>query len=114
MRHLITMAILAGLAAQSLHVHAEPVERQVWGEVTQVVPITRPVSTPLPPQCTGPRPRNADLVSLLSWDLNPDCMATHSSETVGYQVSYRWDDRSYSVKLPEHPGTRIPLTLRLR
>ena len=91
-----------------------PVERTVWGQVTQVEPIINTTTTPPDPDCGGPKPFNANLEDLLQWDLHRDCRSQLSQHMSGYQVTYRWDGRDYSIQMQEQPGPRIPLRLRIR
>jgi len=103
---LVPLAILSGPSALAL-------ERIVYGEVTGVTPVTRNSAIQPPADC-GARPRDADLFTLLSWDLRADCHVESRSTVVGYRVTYRWDGRTYTARMDQHPGKEIPLRLRIR
>ncbi len=103
--------IAATFAAQG--VTAEPVERVVWGEVVDVVPITETVTPRLADDCDKAKPAAATLAATLRWDLRPECVRRNSVQTLGYRVSYRWDGRTYVRQMDKDPGRRVPLLVKI-
>lgn len=101
------------LASQSWAGADAAVERTVWGTVTQVEPIINNIAITPATDCAGPKPDGAGLKDLLQWDLQPACRIRRQQQVRGYQVSYTWDGRSYTVEMSENPGSRIPLRLRI-
>ena len=103
---------VSALVVISLPALAE--ERLVHGQVTKVVPITKTqIEKQISTACHHPKPStNHGLEALLSWDLLYDCNTMTATEVVtGYEVFYRWDNRTYSRTMTQYPGKTIPLML---
>ncbi|MEQ8858021.1 MAG: hypothetical protein RIC56_05190 [Pseudomonadales bacterium] len=100
---------LAGAAILVLAGTAPGAELRARAPVVDVVPLGAPSSIPA---CEPPRPSGIDLAALLAWDLRLDCPAPAAVAT-GYRVFYRWDGRTYSRVMAEHPGDSVPVRVRL-
>ncbi len=88
-------------------------ERVIYGEVVKVIPITeRRTAQRTNLSCNQPKPsRNSGLGALLGWDLLHECDTSSEDVVTGYQVFYKWDDRTYSRTMTTYPGTTVPLLL---
>lgn len=66
-------------------------------------------------ECVTAKPKSADLVVLLHWDLGTGYCASYAQEELitGYRVFYRWDDHVFSQVMAQQPGARIPVRVRL-
>lgn len=66
-------------------------------------------------ECVKTKPRSADLVVLLHWDLGTGYCLSHKQEELitGYRVFYRWDDHVFSQVMAQEPGERIPVRVRI-
>ena len=112
MRRLLGITIIAAAFAARV-VAAEPVERIVWGDVVDVVPITETTSLPVADDCDEAKPGAATLAATLRWDLRPECVRRNNVQTLGYRVSYRWDGRTYVRQMAKNPGRRVPLLVKI-
>lgn len=112
---IVKSAIVLTLCVILLPVYAMATERVVWGNVTKVESVRETYTVKPAVACDVTKPaRSQGLVELLSWDLQTQCATRETSQVTGYRVEYRWDGRTYTQTMDEHPGTRIPLLLKLR
>ncbi len=108
------LGVLALIALFTLRTAAaEPVERIVWGEVVEVIPITETIAHRRADSCDDGRPVGASLAATLRWDLRPECVRRDNVRTLGYRVSYRWDGRTYVRQMDKKPGRRVPLLVKI-
>ena len=106
---------LIGIVAALPTAAIQPVERTVWGQVTQVAPIIKTVTQAVPKNCPSPKPSDpASLAKLVTWDMDLRCKPGVQQLVSGYVVHYTWDGRTYKTTMPSHPGSRVRLKLTIR
>ena len=88
---------------------------QTWGEVVSVRPIEKRIIDPPTPGCrTSPPAADEGLAPLIAWDLDNPCRTRQSRRVVAFEVTYRWNERTYTARRKALPkGDRIPLKLSL-
>ncbi len=96
---------------------ASGVEFVADADVLSVEPIMRyQTVTRRAEHCIARPHHDAGLAALLAWDLAAGaCAQREQQETVeGYRVTYQWDGRRYHQTMAEHPGTTLPVAIRVQ
>ena len=112
--------MLPALIIASLWCISSPLPAEEVFVAEAEVILTKPITEmhqqrSLAQECVTTKPRNTDLVALLHWDLGTGhCIFYQQEERVtGYRVFYQWGDHVFSQVMPQEPGKRIPVRVRI-